>query len=156
MMLLIWYWINSLTTWNRTQQTMQSKVMFKLGLLFLVLGVAGCGEPDFYRVSGVVTRAGKPMEFLQITFVPDNPELVRPPIAMTDKEGKFKLMTGSIVGVKKGSYSIHIDDPERVGGGKTSTEEDYVHVISRYSAQNSDLKIDVDRHIDDYQLKLDD
>ena len=135
---------------------MNSKAIKNGGWALVLLFAVGCCEPDFYRVSGVATRNGQPMEFLQITFVPDNAELVRPPIAMTDKEGKFKLTTGSIAGVKKGAYSIYIDDPERVGGGKTSTEEDYVHVITRYSAANSDLKIDVDRHMDDFQLKLDD
>jgi hypothetical protein len=135
---------------------MKSKITMVGGWAFVLVFVAGCGSPDFCRVSGVATRNGQPMKFLQITFVPDDAELVRPPIAMTDKDGKFRLTTGSIVGVKKGAYSIHIDDPERVGGGKTSTEADYVHVINRYSAQNSDLKLDVSRHIDNYELKLDD
>lgn len=135
---------------------MNSKAIKVGGWAFVFLFIAGCGEPDFYRVSGVATRNGEPMQFLQITFVPDNAELVRPPIAMTDKEGKFKLMTGSIAGTKKGSFSIHIDDPERVGGGKTSTDAEYVHVINRYSSEKSDLKIEVNRHLDDYQLKLDD
>lgn len=50
----------------------------------------GCGPsgPTIVPVSGVATRAGKPVANLYITFMPDNG---RPSWTSTDAEGKFKL-----------------------------------------------------------------
>lgn len=124
--------------------------------LCLLLVLVGCGEAGYHQVEGTVTRGGQPFGLLQITFDPDDPELGRPPIAVVGKDGKFKMTSGTIIGVKQGSYTVHIDDPERVGGGRTSTEPDYLHVIDRYSAAKSDLKINVDRNMKNYELKLDD
>src|SRR5437588_12261353 len=62
-------------------------------LLFLLcsLGfVPGCGPsgPQIMRVSGTVTRGGKPVEKLVVNFWPDHG---RPSWGLTDREGRYTL-----------------------------------------------------------------
>jgi hypothetical protein len=65
------------------------------------------------------------------------------------------MSSGSEDSVIPGNYTITIDDPQRVGGGKTTNDPDFVHVISRYARGKSDLKIEVKGHMDNFQIKLD-
>jgi hypothetical protein len=130
------------------------KGQLSVGMLLGMLALSvGCGKPDFYKCDGVVTLDGKPIENLQITFQPDNPD-TRPPLAMTDAEGKFEMTTGREYGVKPGSYIINIEDPAAANGGKTSSEPDYVYVVGRYGPGKSDLKYEADSHRTGYQISL--
>lgn len=125
-----------------------------LSLSFLVAAV-GCGPPDYYKCSGVVTHDGRPVPFLQITFKPDILDSTRPPMAIADKDGKFEMKCGREIGVPPGTYTVLIEDPAAADGGKTSTEADYLYVVDRYSPQKSSLKYESDAHRADYELKLD-
>ncbi|MCA9194575.1 MAG: hypothetical protein KDB03_22545 [Planctomycetales bacterium] len=134
---------------------MKSQHLGLCSLLWILCTAVGCGPPEFCRVEGIVTHKGKPVPFLQISFSPVDPELVRPPLGFSDKEGKFQMRTARTEGVKRGEYHIFVDDPERVGGGRTSTEPDYLYVIDRYSAENTDITVDFQNHQDNFELKLD-
>ena len=53
--------------------------------------VAGCGAgdaPDLAKVTGTVTRGGKPVADLLVHFVPDSG---RPSWGLTDAQGRFRL-----------------------------------------------------------------
>jgi len=57
----------------------------------VVIAVAGCGPSvkiPTAPVSGVVTVNGKPVQGLEVDFVPD--EKIRPAIAMTDASGRYE------------------------------------------------------------------
>ena len=119
------------------------------GLCFLV----GCGEPDYYLCNGVVTLNDKPIGDLQITFQP-NEVGGRPPIGLTDKEGRFEMTSGSEYGVPPGSYKIFIEDPAAADGRKTSTQPDYLYVVGNYGPQKSDLTYEANSHQKNYEIKL--
>jgi hypothetical protein len=132
----------------------RNQMLLGLSLLGLLCLAVGCGQPDYYKCSGVVMHEGKPMAHLQITFAPENPESVRPPISMSDSNGRFEMSSGREFGVPPGTYIVHIEDPVAADGRKTSTEPDYLYVIDRYSPMKSDLKYEADRHRTNFELVL--
>ncbi|MCA9193050.1 MAG: hypothetical protein KDB03_14850 [Planctomycetales bacterium] len=128
----------------------------RIGLVIaaLIASFAGCGPPEYCRVSGIVTHNGKPVPFLQIRLAPVILDSGRPPLAMSDKDGKFEMTTGRTVGVKNGEYTVHIEDPVAVDGAKTSTDPDYLYCVDKYSPKNSALKLTIDHHLDNFELVL--
>ncbi len=132
----------------------------RIMVLPLVMAAIGCGPPDVYQTEGVITKDGKPVPFLQITFQPDMLDSTRPPFAIADKDGKFEMKTGRERGCPPGTYTIHIEDPAAADGDTTPQKsddfyEDYMYVIERYSPYNSELKYEADAHRSDFELKLD-
>jgi hypothetical protein len=74
-----------------------------LVLVFLALAAAGCGGPRVVKVSGTVTRGGRPVDKLQVTF---QPEHGRPSWGITDKDGHYTLnyergRDGAVTGTHK-------------------------------------------------------
>lgn len=124
-------------------------------MLGLIGTMLGCGNPDFYQCEGVVTHEGEPVPLLQIDFLPDNPDLGRPPFAITDANGRFQLTTGRENGLIPGSYNVSVQDPGAADGRKTSTEPGYLYVIDRYSVLKSDIKYEANKHESNFELKLD-
>lgn len=128
------------------------------GLVFvtLVLGICiGCEPPKFYDCEGVVTRDGKPIPRLQITFAPDIIDSVRMPLGLSDEQGRFEMFSGRNMGVPPGAYRVYVEDPGAADGRQTSDDPDYLYVINRYSAEKSDYKYVADRDQLDFELKLD-
>lgn len=72
-----------------------SRVFARLGLLALaVIGLAGCGEsggPSVEYVEGVVTLDGTPIEGVDVSFSPVNPNSGTPAVGKSDAKGVFKL-----------------------------------------------------------------
>ncbi len=133
------------------------KLCLVLSLLFWAVG---CGPPDFYTLSGTVTSDGVPLPYIQITLEPGAIESTRPPMTLTDAEGKFEMKSGRNRGVPPGSYTVHIEDPAYANGGKTHKPsepfyENYEYACLRYSSVNSDLRYEADAHRTEYQVKLD-
>ncbi len=129
-------------------------------VLCVVAVCIGCGPPDYYTLSGTVTKDGKPIPYLQITMMPDAIDSTRPPMCLSKEDGSFVMRTGRESGVPPGTYTIHIEDPAEADGGRTPKQsdafyEDYMYVIERYSADNSDLKYEADAHQSGYELQLD-
>src|ERR1700736_3545904 len=56
--------------------------------LFLLVGGFGSSGPQVVKVSGTVTRGGKPANKLMVTSLPDNG---RPSWGMTNKDGHYTL-----------------------------------------------------------------
>ena len=126
------------------------------GVATLMVCVAGCAEPDFYQMNGIVTHNGKPMPYLQITMAPDAIETHPPSLSVSDENGKFEMRIGRrTVGVKPGTYTVHVEDPVAVDGAQTSTEPDYLLVIDKYGPEKSALKMEVNQHLQGFELKLD-
>ena len=124
-------------------------------MFVLLATLLGCGQPDFYQCEGVVTHEGKPIPGLQLDFMPENPDLGRPPYAITDESGRFELTTGRDNGLIPGKYSVSVQDPGAADGRKTSTAPEYLYVIDRYSSAKSDLKYEANKHEPNLELKLD-
>jgi hypothetical protein len=65
-----------------------------LGLAGMGMGLLiGCGGPEFARVSGTVTLNGKPLNDVEVRFLPD-PEKGNPgptASAFTDRQGHYEL-----------------------------------------------------------------
>jgi hypothetical protein len=101
--------VNSLPmmVWNR-----RSIATLASGLLTLALVLTGCGGsegPPTVKVSGVVTLDGKPLADADVNFV----SKMHAGYGKTDKDGKFQLVSGAVVG-ENIVYFSKIDDPKFV------------------------------------------
>jgi len=88
--------------------------------------LAGCGgsEVELARVTGSVTRAGKPVANLQLHFLPENG---RPSFGLTDAKGRFKLLyTEEEDGARFGEHRVFVrfneTQPQSYAGTGTKTE----------------------------------
>ncbi len=72
------------------------------GLLAVFVGCgAGVSGPKTVRVAGAVTLDGKPLENVEVHFLSEK----HAGFGKTDAEGKFKLITGAVVGENKVFFS---------------------------------------------------
>ncbi len=74
---------------SRFSARLATRPLVLLGCL-AALSVAGCGPngPDVVPVTGKITKGGKPVSFVTVTFVP---ELGRASMARTDADGHYEL-----------------------------------------------------------------
>jgi hypothetical protein len=87
----------------------------RLGLIFSLAGflvaASGCrgDRPPLGRVSGTVTLDGRPLEGVEVSFVPESG---RPSIAVTNAAGGYQLIyVGAALGAKVGSHRVSINYP---------------------------------------------
>jgi hypothetical protein len=89
---------------------MASGGAFRIALLLVLLGAAGCGPPDpvLSEVEGVIQLDGKPLAKVQIEFIPEDMDDRRLPFSegQSDENGQYRLMCengkpGAIVGPHK-------------------------------------------------------
>ena len=78
--------------------------------LLLVVVLAGCGgipdQPPLGTVTGTVTLDGKPLEFVEVSFVP---EVGRPSYGDTNGSGKYELTyVQRTKGAKVGKHTITV------------------------------------------------
>ena len=85
-------------------------------------GFAGCGsEEDHYklvRVTGTVTRNGKPLANANVSFLPaasNSP--TTPGVDETGPEGNYLLKFRNRTGIAPGSYKVVITPPVELPGG---------------------------------------
>jgi hypothetical protein len=80
--------------------------------LFLLFCV-GCSERTPYNVvyvSGTVLLDGEPMDSINVTFSPVNPDEGHAAGGVTNAQGKFKLTTGGVAigrGAEPGTYNVY-------------------------------------------------
>ena len=71
--------------------------------------LAGCGRgdcPELAKVTGTVTRSGKPVPDLLVHFIPDDG---RPSWGLTDAQGRFKLYyTPEEDGARLGEHTVYV------------------------------------------------
>ena len=87
-----------------------------VALLGLFAGVAGCGD-KLASVSGIVRLDGKPLTAAGVMFHPKDGG----PVAgsTTDSNGRYRLESGSQLGVKPGEYCVTVSKYRMSGVGKT-------------------------------------
>ena len=132
-------------------------------LLFCSFLTIGCGAGDRrVKVTGVATRAGKPVPNLVINF---SPEKGLRSFALTDTNGKFKMVfNDGREGVLVGSHKVWIAVP--TAGGRKSPERQkliesqqsdpvIIEILEKYgSAESTPLAFDI--HADqEINLSLD-
>jgi hypothetical protein len=83
--------------------------------VFLLAMLAGCSSgPRVVKVSGTVTRAGRPVGMLVVNFTP---EKGRPSSGLTDKEGHYTLKydrgrLGAVTGRHKVWFKVQVSNPK--------------------------------------------
>lgn len=131
--------------------------LFALPLVLGSLAVSGCADgPRIVKVSGTATRGGQPVPSLLLNF---QPEKGRPSWAITDAQGRFTLEydkdnKGAIVGthVVAASYRAATADEEMSG----KKDKIYYEIEKKYNdMQNSPMKIEITRAVDNLELKFD-
>lgn len=125
--------------------------------LLLSLTVLGCGGsgPKMYKVNGTVTRGGKPIGKLEVKLIPDDQQTKAEAMGVTDEQGKFEMMVGSVVGVFPGSHTFCAIDPLAAVGGKSSSDADYLEICKKYAPGTSTLKFDIQKNESNLEVKLD-
>ena len=80
------------------------KLLRHLSVLLSVLAFVGCGDsnPPTYKVTGVVTLDGKPVDGAMVTFTPSSGPNPKPAVGASGADGKYNLttFTGSDGGVQ--------------------------------------------------------
>ena len=129
----------------------------------MLLVASGCGS-DFKTVpvSGRVTLDDKPVANAGVLYVPEGQGPTAR--AMTDQDGRYKLMTGKLDGTAPGTYRVAVmrDDVSgvAVGADGLETAPGSKAVIKRglppiYADPNSSpLRMTIDAERSDADLKL--
>ncbi len=126
--------------------------------LFLsMLTFIGCGDsgPKLYKIKGTVTRNGKPIGKLEVKLIPEDQQSKAEAMGVTDDQGKFEMMVGSVVGVFPGSHTFCVVDPLAAVGGSSSKDADYLEACKKYAPGASQLKFDIQKDESNLEVKLD-
>lgn len=94
-------------TLNEEQMTRRLLVTSAVALVLTTIS-SGCGKksegPPRASVAGTLTIDGKPIEGVEVHFVnPDHPQ--HGSFAVTDAEGKFRLVQGAVIGTNTVFFS---------------------------------------------------
>ncbi|RUL83495.1 transthyretin-like family protein [Tautonia sociabilis] len=142
---------------------------FRIGahhaVLLAWLVAAGCGDPDapeIARVTGTVTRAGKPVPNLTVNFMPTEG---RPSWGITDEQGRYELeYNADYKGAKVDHHKVYVvfnaasldADVSGEVGPQSLTAEDRQDIQRKYgSEQTTQLEVDVTEDGQVIDLKLD-
>ena len=123
----------------------------RLALLFaaVALGTSGCGEEKGERivsVTGTVTRKGKPVAGLLVTFVPQTGKNSYPSYGITNENGEYYLTNrstgerGATVGTQKVWVSIPPvppDDDDKKKAARAKTSGDLAEILKKYGKLES-------------------
>jgi hypothetical protein len=116
---------------------------------FLALaGLVGCGgsEEDSYklvRVTGTITKNGKPLSGAKVSFVPDaGNKQTTPGVDETGPEGNYMLMFKGRTGVAPGKYKVIVEPAIDMPAGAKVPDEFKKDPVMLQTAQigNPDLK----------------
>lgn len=131
-------------------------------LSILLLAAAGCG-PSFKTVpvSGRVTLDDKPVANAGVLYVPVNQGPTAR--AMTDQDGRYKLMTGNLTGTAPGPYRVAVMRDEVSGvavgadglettPGKAATKRGLPSIYADPNTTPLEITIDAERN--DANLKM--
>ena len=134
-------------------------------LAMITVAVLGCGQegPKVVKVSGRVTRGGRPVKDLKVTFMP---ETGRPSWGYTDPDGRYTLhYTRDQDGACVGKHKVFVlydprpsdpDEEEEWALRGTPMSPDMKAVEDKYgSEETTPLEFDIQDDRDDLDLKLD-
>ena len=113
--------------------------------------MAGCGQngPRVVRISGTVTRGGKPVANLHLNFLPDHG---RPSWGVTDEAGRYTLhydrsQDGAVTGTHTVFVAFRPRDPGEemaMQQGKIKMPQDLRAILAKYGKQETTpLKIKI-------------
>jgi hypothetical protein len=136
---------------------MSSRIGFLSAACFAAMLFAGCSPsgPKLYKIKGQVTHQGKPVKYVYISFVPDDPNTMATATGSADENGYFELMIGSTPGVYPGGHTVTAQDPLIAVGATTSKEPDFLAVIAKYGPGKSTMKFNVEKNESNLELKMD-
>jgi hypothetical protein len=91
-------------------------------------GLAGCGSEDsrvsLVPVKGKITINGKPLPGALVSFLPDPGNKSNTPgTDETGPEGNYMIKFKSRTGLSPGKYTVHVNPPATLPGGKRIPEE---------------------------------
>ena len=125
-------------------------------------GFAGCGDgtPPLGKVTGTVTRGGKPVPGVVVNFMPDNG---RPSWGKTDAAGKYTLnYDEGNDGGQVGSCKVFIGFEAQSQAGEAGREKgaggapaDLKEIIEKYSFEKSPLRKDIKGGAQTIDIQLD-
>ena len=135
-----------------------------LAAYVIVAAFLGCGDsgPKVVAVSGRVTRHGKPVPNLTISFVPQGGG--RPSQARLDQDGRFKLVHGlDKDGAEVGTHTVSVSFPPSDPGeeiamieGTKKLPPEVIEVLTKYgNPESSPLKVEITQAKSDLEIKLD-
>jgi hypothetical protein len=132
----------------------------RLTLILLLAWCSGCGsdEPEIVRVTGTVTRGGKPVPGLIVHF---QPEGGRPSWGQTDAQGRFDLdydpeHRGAKVGKHKVYFEMGSAGTSEPGGPVRAASADHREILSKYGSRDaSPLTVEIKEEGQDVDLKVD-
>jgi len=127
---------------------------------FSLLLTAGCGGsgPDIVEVEGRLTRGGKPVPNLTVTFLPDEG---RPSWGRSDENGYFKLnYDPERDGAKVGMHTVVVrfkamSLDEETGKTKVKHHPEEQAIVEKYGGMGEKLRIEIKEAVDDLEIKLD-
>ncbi|QDV38939.1 Ig-like domain-containing protein [Tautonia plasticadhaerens] len=133
--------------------------------LIAPIAVSGCGDPDapeIARVTGTVTRGGKPIPNLTVNFVPDEG---RASWGITDDQGKYELeYNEDYKGAKVDHHMVYVifnagSIEGAISGqadGQGISAEDRQQIMQKYgNMDTTQLEVDVTEDPQVIDLKLD-
>jgi hypothetical protein len=133
-----------------------------VALLLVVL--TGCsGGPRIVRISGTVTRAGKPVPNIVVNFMPEEG---RPSWGSTDEQGHYTLhydrdQDGAVTGrhqvsVEYSPRNPGAEDIEARGGGKPTVPQELQAILQKYgNPETTPLKVEVNKNNQVIDIQLD-
>jgi hypothetical protein len=132
-------------------------VLVRIGLLMTIIAFSGCdsGGPKIVKVSGVLTRNGKPVPNLEVYFIPTHG---RNSVGMADEQGRFKLgytadQDGALVGMHK---VFVVFNPPQTGAERVAPPADVRPILEKYGSKDtSPLTVEITRAVSDLEIKLD-
>lgn len=138
---------------------------FGTAFVLVLAASTGCSDgPKIVKVSGTLTRNGKPVPHLTVNFIPANG---RPSWGLSDDDGRFTLeyddtIKGALVGphtvwvVWRPSSPAEEMASQGLTKGKVTRPDDYKAIAEKYgNEKTTPLKIEIVKSVDDLEIKLD-
>jgi hypothetical protein len=125
-----------------------------------MLTLAGCSSgSNVVEVSGILTRNGKPVPYLTIHFAPENG---RSSWGVSDENGQFSMKQDKKTpGVLVGTHTVWVEwrplSPiDEMDPKNAKKPQDLASIMEKYGSETrSPLKIEIDKSVDNLEIKLD-
>jgi hypothetical protein len=145
---------------------MKQRLLSTLTMQFLVVAcllsaVGGCGNsgPEVVEIEGVLTRGGKPVPLLSLSFQPAEG---RPSWARADENGRFKVFyDDQRDGARVGMHTVVVrykpqSMAEEMGQTKGKHHPEEAAILEKYGPGGKEpLKIEIKEATDNLEIKLD-
>jgi hypothetical protein len=131
-----------------------------LPLIIGLLVLTGCGSgSNVVEVSGTLTRNGKPVPYLTIHFDPENG---RSSWGVSDENGQFSMRQDKKTpGVPVGTHTVWVEwrplsPNDEMDPKNAKKPTDLASIVEKYGSEaRSPLKIEIDKSVDNLEIKLD-